>query len=652
MQDALAELGAATSPSPGSPRSRQMAPPPAAGGDALPGYLVSSGGGSTPSDADRQAEESSTSSSEPLSLDLSEALLRKSKVDVTPTPKPRNAENLDERVSTASPPPEIAPRVAQSPATPRDDSADRKKSTSRPSQDLGDALDRWAERDAPESPPKPMRTAADAIPEEKNRLRSNVAADDWPTATDQHAWNAAGASPGRNAGQRKAESSSSVLLRSRQPIISSRVEGPRKVVVGQAAAYRIELSNSGQAPARELNTTIAVPQWAEVVGATAPGGRVDIQAAANEGASHTVQWHLYELAPAERQSLTLRLVPRQGRGIKLGVHWSHAPVGSETLVEVQEPKLKVELNGPEEVLYGKPYRYRLTLSNPGDGLAEGVELLLTPPGSDVGDAIQHTVGNVAPGQTKSIELELTPRDAGLLEIKAQALAAGGLESLAVKQIQCQRPELQVDWRGPERKYSGAVATYYLRVRNPGTAATGAVEVKLDLPAGVEFIGASEGHAFDAATAQLVWRSGGLNPEEERFMQLQCRLRHPGAARLNLEAQTRDGDLTDAELIHTEVIALADLKMEVSDPKGPIAVGEEATYEVTIRNRGTTAANGVEAVALFSEGIDPTAVDGGRHTINDGRVSFQPIASLAAGDKVTLRIKATASAPGTHVFRAE
>jgi hypothetical protein len=84
----------------------------------------------------------------------------------------------------------------------------------------------------------------------------------------------------------------------------------------------------------------------------------------------------------------------------------------------------------------------------------------------------------------------------------------------------------------------------------------------------------------------------------------------------------------------------------------VAVGDAALYEIRVQNRGLTAAHGVNVVAMFSAGIDPSHVEGGQHEIRDGRVSFRTIDTLAAGAEVVLRIHAKASAEGTHVFRAE
>ena len=82
------------------------------------------------------------------------------------------------------------------------------------------------------------------------------------------------------------------------------------------------------------------------------------------------------------------------------------------------------------------------------------------------------------------------------------------------------------------------------------------------------------------------------------------------------------------------------------------LGESVAYEIRVRNRGTTDAENINIVGLFSEGIDPTTVEGAQYGVRDGRVSFHPIKSLPAGREVLLRIHAKATEAGTHIFRTE
>jgi uncharacterized repeat protein (TIGR01451 family) len=369
-----------------------------------------------------------------------------------------------------------------------------------------------------------------------------------------------------------------------------------------------------------------------------------------DGASTKIEWQLSSLPSRGSEVLDIRLVPREGKPLELGVNWTVAPVGSRAVVEVQEPQLKVEIGGPTEVMYDKAQLFRLTLSNPGTGPAENVQIELVPPGGGSETATSHAFGDLAAGETKSVDIELTPREAGKLTMKALAKAEGGLASEVAKDIFCRKPELEVDWRGPATKYAGTPATYFFRVRNPGTAPADAVSVKVELPAGVEFTSASDGQQFDADHGAVTWRVGNLNPGDDKYMELKCVVNAAGPNRFKINASNAAGDVTSSSIAETTVEALADLKLTVSDPSGPVAVGSQALYEIHVENRGADTARDVNIVALFSEGIEPDVSDA--YTVSDGRVSFSTIKELPAGGDVKLKVRARALQAGTHVFRAE
>src|SRR5690606_30814617 len=88
-----------------------------------------------------------------------------------------------------------------------------------------------------------------------------------------------------------------------------------------------------------------------------------------------------------------------------------------------------------------------------------------------------------------------------------------------------------------------------------------------------------------------------------------------------------------------------------DPPGAVPVGKEVIYEVRVLNRGTKAASNVEITAFFSEGVEPTAIEGMQGSIAPGQVTAAPAASLAPGAELVLKIKAKADRPGNHIFRA-
>jgi uncharacterized repeat protein (TIGR01451 family) len=445
-----------------------------------------------------------------------------------------------------------------------------------------------------------------------------------------------------------------VLASNQTPILNADIRGPKQILIGREAVYRVRLQNQSDVPAEGIVATVRIPAGAEIMNANATQGVV--QQSQNTQNKGQMQWQIAKLDRHASETLEVRLVPRENRPLELGVTWTIAPVGSRAVVEVQEPKLQLEVAGPNEVYFDRPQVFKLTISNPGTGPAENVKIELMPPDakdSAAKDTItSHPLGDLPPGGSQTVEVELTAREAGKLFVKALATAEGGLSSNASKEVFCRKPELEVDWRGPATKYAGTLATYFLRVRNPGTAPAEDVTVKCSLPEGAEFTSASEGQLFDTKTREISWRVGTLRPGDDNYMEVKCILKNAGANQLKITAATAAGNLTDTKTASTNVVALADLKLDVTDPSGPVAVGSPALYEIHIRNRGANSAKDINVVGLFSEGIEPEQAEGAMYTVADGRVSFKTVEELAAGREIVLRIRAHAVQPGTHIFRAE
>ncbi len=446
-----------------------------------------------------------------------------------------------------------------------------------------------------------------------------------------------------------------VLASNQTPVLNADIRGPKQILIGREAVYRVRLQNQSDIPAEGIVATVRIPAGCDVMNATATQGMV--QQSPEAHAKGQMQWQIARLERHASETLELRVVPRENHPLELGVSWTIAPVGSRAVVEVQEPKLALEIAGPNEVFFEKPQVFKLTITNPGTGPAENAKIELIPPGGGKEGAAKeavtsHPLGDLPPGASQTVEIELTAREAGKMFVKAIASAEGGLVCKASKEVFCRKPELEVDWRGPATKYAGTLATYFLRVRNPGTAPAEEVTVRASLPDGADFSSASDGQVFDAKLREVAWHVGTLRPGDDNYLELKCVLKKAGANQLKITASTASGSLADTKTAATNVIALADLKLDVTDPSGPVAVGSPAVYEIHIKNRGASSAKDVNVVGLFSEGIEPEQAEGAMYTVADGRVSFHTIEELPAGRDIMLRIRAHAIQPGMHIFRAE
>jgi uncharacterized repeat protein (TIGR01451 family) len=423
--------------------------------------------------------------------------------------------------------------------------------------------------------------------------------------------------------------------------------GPASIKIGKQAEYVVQLSNETDSVATDVAVYLELPEWVEATGSRATAGAA--RRKMDAGGAPQLVWEVERLAGRAHEQLTLKLSPQENRPFELAVNWTCAHQRATARIEVQEPKLALSVSGPKEMQFGETAVYTITLSNPGTGDAENVAVSLLPAPGSVRTKETNRIGTIAAGEQKQIEIELTAREAGAMEVRVGAEADSGLHQEAVANVLVRRANLELAIEGPQLKYAGSPGVYQARVANTGNAAAEQVVAAVTLPPGTKYLGGAEGGK--PAGGVVTWNLGKLPPGAERVLDLKCELTAAGENRFEIKA-TGGGDLAASAACATQVEALADLKLTVVEPKGPRPVGEEATYEVHIANRGTKAARAVNVVAQFSEGIEPTAAEGARAELVPGQVLFQPIPRIDAGEEVVLRINARAEKEGNHVFRTE
>jgi uncharacterized repeat protein (TIGR01451 family) len=444
-----------------------------------------------------------------------------------------------------------------------------------------------------------------------------------------------------------------LLVTRQSPQLSVETSGPRTITVGKEANYEILLKNTGELAASDVSVTVRIPDFAEMMGSKATSGTSESGSPAENAAvsgSYSVQWRIPRVEAHGRETLSLRIVPRKSLPFELGVAWHVSPVSSQTTVEVQEPKLAISLAGANEVLFGQTKVYKLSLSNPGTGDAENVMLHLSPLSDPNAAMTKHHIGTLPAGDTKVIEVEMTARQAGKLVIRAQAMADNGLNAEISEEITVRRAALAVNVNGSKSKFTGTAAAYTIHVSNTGDAPAETVQIMAQIPAGAKFISANNGQ-FNPETGKIVWTVPSIRTGGEINLECKCLLMSAGTNQVSVTA-TASTDLSATAAAQTQVEALADLKLEVNEPKGPLPIGEEVTYEILIKNHGSKSAERVFVVAFFEEGIDPTAAVGTQNEIGSGDVRFAPVATLAPGSTASFKIKAMPKQAGNLAFRAE
>lgn len=441
-----------------------------------------------------------------------------------------------------------------------------------------------------------------------------------------------------------ATSASQLALSSQGPMLTVETEGPKAIAMGKDANYRVRLVNQGSATADRVIVTVTIPTSVKVLSTQARSGSV--HEGGEDDTTRQILWEMDNVAARSQHELAISLQPTENRPIDMVVDWVFRAPSIQANIEVQQPQLAMAIEGPTEMRFGETAAFRIRLSNPGNGPAENVSLSV----SATGAASQpNAVGTLAAGESRSLDIELTANQAGAMSIAAKAQGDGNLQAEASHDVTVHRALLAVKVGAPEMVYAGATTTYEIRVANTGDAVAEGVVLNVQLPNGCQNASGVDQKPITVEAPK--WKLGDLAPGTDRVYTVQCDLINGGQASFVAQIQAKDNSSASDKVV-TTVEAIADLKLTVNDPQGPLPVGKEVVYEIVVLNRGRREASNIDLVAQFSDGIEPSAASGQRSEIVPGQVVFEPIRTLPAGGQLTIKITAKAAKAGNLRFRAE
>ena len=412
---------------------------------------------------------------------------------------------------------------------------------------------------------------------------------------------------------------------------------PQTIRVGMPSMFEIVAINQGDQLVEDVFVVTALPDWVKLAANETTHG----SAASVDG---ELQWQVGRLASGARAIWKMQLVPQENRAFQLSTRWTVQPLGLATQVQVIQPELQLSLAGPQEMTYGETKIFTVRVTNTGNGDTSDVTLRISP-GVEDGQSI----GEIAAGGSKLIELELTAEQAGAMKIQA-AVSTVGCEAVQKElSIVILRPELVLEVKGPKNNFAGAPVKYQIQVSNNGDTVARDVTVNAVLPMGARYL--QSGKPTETVKRNMSWEIGVVEPGATRTFEFECILLSEGENKLSMRVEAVAAETRSAVVV-TRVRGVADLKLIVSDPAGPVRMDEEATYKIQVINRGTRVAHGIDVIAQFGYGVEPVKTTGQTAELIPGQVIFDSIASIAPGEKVTLKVYARADKEGRHKIRVK
>jgi uncharacterized repeat protein (TIGR01451 family) len=434
------------------------------------------------------------------------------------------------------------------------------------------------------------------------------------------------------------------VLTQQEPCVALTWSGPPNAKVGRPTDYLLGVRNYTAASVQQVLVRAQIPAGTRVI-ETEPKAN-------SEG--DVLWWELGTLKTKQEQKLLVRLVP-DGRG-EIVCHAWVTFTGSTTIrIKVSEPKLTLKLNAPEKVAVGDTAAIEVNVSNPGDGVAEGVKLHVTLSEgfeSPAGNNIDIDVGNLAPTEMRRAQIVCTAKTGGEQKCEGVAEAKGDLRTKDRVNVNVAMPRLSLDVSGPKLRYIDRKAVYTFKVTNPSDCPVSNVMIQDVLPAGFKFNSASDGGSLNAGARTVSWVLGDIGPSQTKEVKMEVVAVEPGDHHHMVTAQAARGVKVDNDVL-TRVDGLSSLLLEVVDTEDPIEVGAETSYEIRITNTGSKPETDIKLVGILPDKMQfKTAVGPTRFQESGKEIVFEPLPSLAPKADVIYRITVKAQSAGDVRFKAQ
>ncbi|MBE7504951.1 MAG: DUF11 domain-containing protein [Planctomycetia bacterium] len=422
------------------------------------------------------------------------------------------------------------------------------------------------------------------------------------------------------------------------PQIDITKNAPPRAEVGEEFDYSIVVTNPAQMAASDVTVRDTLPNGISYV-ASRPAATV---------AGQALSWSIGDLAGGGSVPIAVKVT-----GQRSGTYHNCADVTASNGLSdndcadtvIVEPKLALSMNCQVEMMLCDPLPYRVVVTNTGDGTARNVMVKVDlPDGLATGDgrgSLSFSAGNLSPGQSKEANFNLKASRQGGYALRAMASADGGLSADAGCDTRIVMPKLAVTKTGPQMRYLGRPASYQITVSNEGDAPAKDTVLVDTLPAGMEFVSASDGG--HPGQGGIMWNLGTLSPGASKSVSVDMKAGRIGTIS---NTATARAFCTEASASYTmNVEGVPAILLEVVDVHDPIEVGANETYEITVVNQGSSEGTNIKIVATLPPEQEYVSADGPTNASVEGKtVTFAPLPRLnpKASAVYRLTVKGTAA----------
>ncbi|MFO0880840.1 MAG: DUF11 domain-containing protein [Gemmataceae bacterium] len=271
-----------------------------------------------------------------------------------------------------------------------------------------------------------------------------------------------------------------------------RKSGPTEVIRYDIITYRLEVRNLGRGTARKV-----------VLRDELPKGVTFLNSKPVEASQTPLTWNIGDLASGATQSVEYQAVAKEvGTLTNLATAEGQdvARVESRHTVRVGQPALGVSKSGPRTRGVGRNTIYLITVSNTGDMAATNVQVSDDLPadiqfvsasdaGKQAGGQVRWSLGTLAPGMRRTVQLVVKSRRAGTFRSISTATADRGLTEQGRVETRFEEQNglaLEID-PAQDAVEQGREVDVVVRVRNAGLANESNVSLVITLPDGLRLL---------------------------------------------------------------------------------------------------------------------------------------------------------------------
>lgn len=423
--------------------------------------------------------------------------------------------------------------------------------------------------------------------------------------------------------------------------------GPEMVMAGEEFTYNIKITNLRSLPVNNVLVTEELDdRFQFALQSTTPE--------ADNKTGQEMQWRLGTIEGGQSKTITVNGIAKTTGSLVACTIVTFAPPKLCINIEAVQPVLEIAKTGPDEVLSCDPIVYNITVKNTGTGTACNVVLTDNLPDGltnrDGSNNISRQLGNIEPGESRNVTIQAMPNRTGTVNNQAMAKADGNVRAesgqVATNVVE---PVLEVAKTGPDMRYVGRPATFDITVKNTGDAAARDTVLTDQVPAGAQFVSATNGGTFSNGT--ITWNLGTLEQGDTQEVSVTLKPTQKGflTNRVTASAYCAKGSAETT----LEVKGIPAILLECIDLADPIEVGAKETYEIRVTNQGSADDKNVQIVVTLPEEQEFISAQGPTKEQVDGKtITFRPLASLDPKAQATWRVNVRGTKPGDVRFKVE